>query len=240
MAANGVWGLGSDSRLGPNILIEDCIPPKPTFSPMVKSVIQRSFAWACRVGPLCDEMMRGVIFRIVDAQIDPNRPIIPAKLIPGFRKAVFAAFLAARPRVSEPIYAVEIISPHQGLAICREVLDKRRGQVLRVNPIVGTPLHMMKATVPLIDSFRMDVEIRRRTSGLAFPLSYFKEWALVPGDPLRSEIRLKPLEPSPDFALAREFVVKTRRRKGLGDEVDLAAHIDRELLIEIASLIGDE
>jgi U5 small nuclear ribonucleoprotein component len=185
-------------------------------------------------------MMRGIVFRIVAAEIDPSKVIIPAKLIPGFRKAIYAAFLAARPRVSEPIYSVEITSPHQGITICREVVEKRRGEVIRVTPIGGTPLHTIRAKVPLIDSFGMDVEIRRRTAGLAFPLSFFKEWGIVPGDPLRSEIRLKPLEPSPDFALAREFVVKTRRRKGLGDEVDLAAHLDRELLIEIASLIGDE
>lgn len=32
-------------------------------------------------------------------------------------------------------------------------------------------------------------------------------------------IKLRPLEPSPAPHLARDFVLKTRRRKGLGDEI---------------------
>jgi len=35
----------------------------------------------------------------------------------------------------------------------------------------------------------------------------------VPGDPLDKSIVLRPLEPAPVQSLAREFMVKTRRRK---------------------------
>ena len=38
---------------------------------------------------------------------------------------------------------------------------------------------------------------------------------LAPGDPLDKTIILRPLEPAPPPHLAREFMVKTRRRKGL-------------------------
>jgi U5 small nuclear ribonucleoprotein component len=49
-------------------------------------------------------------------------------------------------------------------------------------------------------------------------MGFFERWEIVLGDPLDALFQLKPLEPSPDFALGREFVVKTPRRKGIGDE----------------------
>jgi U5 small nuclear ribonucleoprotein component len=45
----------------------------------------------------------------------------------------------------------------------------------------------------------------------------FDHWAVVPGDPLDRDIILHPLEPSPPLALARDFMIKTRRRKGLSE-----------------------
>jgi len=49
--------------------------------------------------------------------------------------------------------------------------------------------------------------------GQAFCVSTFDHWELVPGDPLDKSIYLRPLEPAPTESLAREFMVKTRRRK---------------------------
>lgn len=36
---------------------------------------------------------------------------------------------------------------------------------------------------------------------------------IVPGDPLDKSIIIRPLEPQPPTHLAREFMIKTRRRK---------------------------
>ena len=41
----------------------------------------------------------------------------------------------------------------------------------------------------------------------------FDHWQIVPGDPLDRTVTLRPLEPAPAKDLAREFMVKTRRRK---------------------------
>jgi U5 small nuclear ribonucleoprotein component len=237
LAADGVWAFGPDSVLGPNVLVDDTLPPKPAFTQAAKAVIGRSFAWSCRVGPLCDEMMHGVVFRIVEAELS-GRPIIPAKFIPAVRKGLFAAFLAAQPRIVEPVYFVEVMTPVEGIDICRDILEKRRGQILTVRPLQGTPLHVLWANVPLIDSFGLEVQLRSRTAGQAFPLSYFEKWDVVPGEPLDASLQLRPLEPAPNQALAREFVVKTRRRKGLGDEIDISKYADEQLLIEIAAAVG--
>jgi len=54
----------------------------------------------------------------------------------------------------------------------------------------------------------------------------FDHWAIVPGNPLDKDVVLNPLEPSPIRHLAREFLIKTRRRKGLSDDVSSVKFFD--------------
>jgi U5 small nuclear ribonucleoprotein component len=63
--------------------------------------------------------------------------------------------------------------------------------------------------------------------------SVFDHWAVVPGDPLDRSIVLHPLEPSPPQHLARDFLVKTRRRKGLSDDVSLAKFFDEGMRAQL-------
>ena len=46
---------------------------------------------------------------------------------------------------------------------------------------------------------------------------------------------LHPLEPSPINSLARDFMVKTRRRKGLSEDVTIQKYFDEALLQELAN-----
>lgn len=62
--------------------------------------------------------------------------------------------------------------------------------------------------------------------GQAFCLSIFDHWQVVPGDPLDKKIQLKPLEVMQPYELAREFMIKTRRRKGLNEEVSIVKYFD--------------
>ena len=89
----------------------------------------------------------------------------------------------------------------------------RRGHVTQDAPRPGTPIYVVKAYLPVIDSFGFETDLRSHTQGQAFCISVFDHWAVVPGDPLDKGIVLRPLEPQPVPHLAREFMVKTRRRK---------------------------
>jgi U5 small nuclear ribonucleoprotein component len=40
---------------------------------------------------------------------------------------------------------------------------------------------------------------------------------------------LRPLEPAPAQHLARDFVLKTRRRKGLNDQVSVSKYLEAEM-----------
>jgi len=65
-------------------------------------------------------------------------------------------------------------------------------------------------------------------------LSVFDHWSIVPGDPLDKSIVLRPLEIQPPIALAREFMVKTRRRKGMSEDVSVSKFFDDPMLRELA------
>ncbi len=49
-----------------------------------------------------------------------------------------------------------------------------------------------------------------------------------------STTQVRPLEPAPISALARDFMVKTRRRKGLTEDVTINKFFDEEMLFELA------
>lgn len=66
-------------------------------------------------------------------------------------------------------------------------------------------------------SFGFETDLRSYTLGQVFCQQIFDHWSVVPGDPLDKNVILHPLEPSPPLALARDFMVKTRRRKGLSE-----------------------
>lgn len=57
----------------------------------------------------------------------------------------------------------------------------------------------------------------------------FEKWNVVPGDPLDKEVKLRPLEMASVQATARDFVLKTRRRKGLSEDVGVGKFLELEL-----------
>ena len=63
----------------------------------------QGFQWGVREGPLCDEPIRNVKFKILDATIAPE-PIHRGggQVIPTARRVCYSAFLMATPRLMEP------------------------------------------------------------------------------------------------------------------------------------------
>jgi len=91
----------------------------------------------------------------------------------------------------------------------------------------------------LVDSFGFETDLRTHTQGQSFCLSCFDHWELVPGDPLDKGVALRVLEPASVEALAREFMVKTRRRKGLSEDVSINKFFDDPMLLELAKQDAD-
>eukprot|EP01041_Mallomonas_annulata_P009871 gene9871-20536_t len=236
LAARSVWAFGPDSN-GPNILVDDTLPSEVdriVLNTIRESVIQ-GFKWACREGPLCDEPIRNSKFKILDASI-ANEPIHRGggQVIPTSRRVAYSSFLMATPRLMEPVYAIEIQTPADCVQAIYPVLARRRGHIVQDAPKPGAPFYTVKAFIPVMDSFGFETDLRSFTQGQAFCQLVFDHWAVVPGDPLDRNIILHPLEPSPPPALARDFMVKTRRRKGLSEDVSINKYFDDPMLLELA------
>lgn len=129
----------------------------------------------------------------------------------------------------EPIYSCEMIGPADAVASVYTVLSRRRGHVLSDGPIAGTPLYSVRGLIPVIDSFGFETDLRIHTQGQATVSLLFDKWSIVPGDPLDRDIKLRPLEMASAQATARDFVLKTRRRKGLAEDVTVSKFLEPEL-----------
>lgn len=236
LAARSIWAFGPDNT-GPNILVDDTLPSEVDKGLLgtVKDSIVQGFQWGTREGPLCDEPIRNVKFKILDAVIASD-PLHRGggQVIPTARRVAYSAFLMATPRLMEPYMFVEVLAPADCVSAVYTVLARRRGHVTQDAPVPGSPMYTIKAFLPAIDSFGFETDLRTHTQGQTFCLSLFHHWQIVPGDPLDKSIVIRPLEPQPATHLAREFMVKTRRRKGLSEDVSISKFFDDPMLLELA------
>jgi len=235
LAARNIWAFGPDDN-GPNVLINDTLPSETDKKLLysVKDSIVQGFQWGAREGPLCDETIRNVKFRLLDTTL-AQEPLYRGggQIIPTARRVSYSAFLMATPRLMEPVYFVEIQSPADCVSSVYTVLARRRGHVVEDIPKPGSPLYTVKAYLPAIDSPGFETDLRIYTQGQAFCQQIFDHWQMVPGDPLDKSIVLRPLEPSPESHLARDFMVKTRRRKGLSEDVAIEKFFDDPMISSI-------
>ncbi|GAA6007451.1 116 kDa U5 small nuclear ribonucleoprotein component [Rhodotorula paludigena] len=237
LASRSIWAFGPDDQ-GPNLLMDDTLPSdvdkKLLYS--VKESIKQGFQWGCREGPLCDEPIRNVKFRLLGADL-AQEPIYRGggQIIPTARRVCYSSFLMATPRLQEPVYFVEIQTPQDCIPAIYEILARRRGHVTKDIPKPGSPLFTVQAYIPVVDANGFETDLRTHTLGQAFCLQTFDHWSICPGDPLDKTIQLRPLEPAPAQALARDFVLKTRRRKGLNDQINVAKFLESDMVTAISA-----
>ncbi len=131
----------------------------------------------------------------------------------------------------EPVYYVEVQAPADCISAVYTVLARRRGHVTQDTPKAGSPLYTVKALIPVIDANGFEADLRTATQGQAFCQQVFDHWSIVPGDPTDTSVRLRPLEPASGQALARDLVLKTRRRKGLGEQIAVSKYLDDEFVV---------
>ncbi|CCH60373.1 hypothetical protein TBLA_0C05750 [Henningerozyma blattae CBS 6284] len=218
LEARNVWTFNNC-----NAFIDDTLEDetdKDKINTYKKQIIQ-GFHWAIREGPLAEEPIYGVKFKLLKLMIDDesqDTALISTQIIPLIRKACYVGLLTGKPTVLEPIYEVQVITKSNLIPIVEEVIRKRRGgRIYRNNNIGGSPLSEIKAQIPVIDSIGFEVDLRLATRGGAMCQLHFwnKIWREVPGNVMDKDAPIPKLKPAPYNSLARDFVMKTRRRKGL-------------------------
>jgi len=203
--ARKIWCFGPEGT-GPNIVID--ATKGVQYLNEIKDSVVAGFQWATKEGVLCDENMRGIRFDVMDVTLHADAIHRGGgQIIPTARRVFYASFLTASPTILEPVYLVEIQCPEQAVGGIYSVLNKKRGHVFEEAQVPGTPMFMVKAYLPVNESFGFTAELRAATSGQAFPQCVFDHWQIQGGNPL--DENSKP----------GQIVLETRKRKGLKEGV---------------------
>uniref|UniRef100_A0A8C1X5F0 Eukaryotic translation elongation factor 2, like 2 n=1 Tax=Cyprinus carpio TaxID=7962 RepID=A0A8C1X5F0_CYPCA len=203
--ARKIWCFGPDGT-GPNILVD--ITKGVQYLNEIKDSVVAGFQWATKEGALCEENMRAVRFDIHDVTLHADAIHRGGgQIIPTARRVLYASVLTAQPRLMEPIYLVEIQCPEQVVGGIYGVLNRKRGHVFEESQVAGTPIFVVKAYLPVNESFGFTADLRSNTGGQAFPQCVFNHWQILPGDPY--DVNSKP----------SQIVAETRKRKGLKEGI---------------------
>jgi elongation factor 2 len=203
--ARKIWCFGPENT-GPNILTD--ISKGVQYLNEIKDSVVAAFNWATKDGPLTEENVRGVRFNIHDVTLHADAIHRGGgQIIPCARRVFYAALLTASPCLMEPVFLVEIQCPEAAMGGIYGVLNRRRGHVFAEEQKVGTPIYMVKAYLPVMESFGFTADLRSNTSGQAFPQCVFDHWQALQGNPL--ENGSKP----------NQLVLQIRKRKGLNEEI---------------------
>jgi len=212
--ARKIWCFGPDT-MGPNLMI-DCTKGVQYLNEIKDSVVA-GFQWATKEGVLCDENMRGVRFNIYDVTLHTDAIHRGGgQIIPTARRVLYASALTAGPGMMEPVYLVEIQCPENAVGGIYGVLNRRRGHVFEEAQTPGTPMFVVKAYLPVNESFGFTADLRSNTGGQAFPQCVFDHWQVMPGDPLQ--------EGTKPYQICQD----TKKRKGLKEALpDLGNYLDK-------------
>ena len=149
--AKKMWVFGPDNA-GPNIL---CDATKAVqYLNEIKDSLESAFQWVSKEAVLTEEAMRGIRFNVLDVVLHSDAIHRGGgQIIPTARRVYYAAELTASPRLQEPVYIVDITCPSDAVGGVYSCLAQRRGVVINEEPMTGTPLSIVKAYLPVAESF---------------------------------------------------------------------------------------
>ncbi len=122
----------------------------------------------------------------------------PAQILPMTWRPIWCAFLLSDPKLLEPLIAFECKVPQEFVSNVIAIVQKRRGKILDM--INEEDMIVVKAEMPVSESFGLAEELRSSTQGRAFWATQFSRWAIVP-----EQMQL-------------ETIKKIRERRGLNPE----------------------
>jgi len=203
--ARKIWCFGPD-QIGPNLMVD--VTKAAQFLSEIKDSCVAAFQWATKTGPLAEENVRSVRVNIHDVELHADAIHRGGgQIIPTVRRCIYASILTAKPGIMEPIYLVDIQCPESAIGGIYSCLNRRRGHVFSDDQRTGTPIHIVKAYLPVMESFGFTGDLRSQTQGQAFPQCVFDHWQTLQGDPLTPGNK------------CGDVVVGIRKRKGLKDVI---------------------
>ena len=156
---NSIVGGSIDARFMPAIL---------------KGIMQR-----IEQGPLTGSYARDVRVIVYDGKMHPvdSNEI---SFVLAARNAFKEAFRIAGPKIMEPIYNVEVMTPSEYMGACMSDLQNRRALIEGMGSEKG--FEVIKARVPLAELYRYSTTLSSLSSGSATFTMDFADYQPVPGD----------------------------------------------------------
>lgn len=130
-------------------------------------------------GPLTGSYARDIRVYVYDGKMHPvdSNEI---SFVLAARNAFKEAFRNAGPKIMEPIYNVEVMTPADYQGACMSDLQNRRGILGDMGADKG--FSILKARVPLAELYRYSTTLSSLTSGAATFSMSFADYQPVPGD----------------------------------------------------------
>jgi elongation factor 2 len=119
----------------------------------------------------------------------------PAQILPMTWRPIWCSFLLSDPKLLEPILNFECKVPNQFVSNVIAIVQKRRGKILDM--VNEEDMVIVKAEMPVAESFGLADELRSSTQGRAFWATQFSRWAPVPE------------------SMQTEIIAQIRKRRGL-------------------------
>ncbi|MEM3730519.1 MAG: elongation factor EF-2 [Candidatus Bathyarchaeia archaeon] len=165
--------------------------------------VKSGFREAVHTSVLAKEPAYGLKVNLEDILIHED-PVHrgPAQILPMTWRPIWCAFLLSSPKLLEPILSFECKVPNQFVSNVITIVQKRRGKILDM--VNEEDMIVVKAEMPVAESFGLADELRSSTQGRAFWATQFSRWAPVPesmqADIIRQIRERRGLSPTPPKA----------------------------------------
>lgn len=166
--------------------------------------IKSGFREAVHASVLAKEPAYGLKVNLEDILVHED-PVHrgPAQILPMTWRPIWCAFLLSDPKLLEPLLSFECKVPNEFVSPVIALIQKRRGKILDM--INEEDMIIVKAELPVAESFGISDELRSSTQGRAFWATQFSRWAPVPEQMQAEVIRqirerrgLPPTPPKPE------------------------------------------
>ncbi len=185
------------SIIGPNVFTDTTRGVQ--YMNEVEDYTIEAFKEVVEEGPVMREPTRRLKVMLEDATLHEDSVHRgPAQIVPAVRRPIQAAFLMAQPTLLEPILKLEVRVPQEFMGGATKVIQGRRGRILNME--AEEDVTIIKASLPVANSFGLSAEMRSETEGRAIWATEFEKFEVLPRD------------------LQEQVIRDTRKRKGLKPE----------------------
>ncbi len=146
-----------------------------SFMPAIKKGLMQKL----EEGPLTGSYARDIRVFVYDGKMHPVDSKEIAFIIAA-RNAFKEAFRNAGPKIMEPIYNVQVLTPADYMGACMSDLQNRRAIIEGMGSEKG--FSVLKARVPLAELYKYSTTLSSLTSGSATFTMEFADYQPVPGD----------------------------------------------------------